>query len=349
MGIEGRRSELLQIPKDRLDNAANLADFGFDSIRLAEFASLLTTRFGVEITPALFFGQSTLEKLTQYLVARHPDVLQELYHDGSGASHVVDATLATYPQHRSASTGDARNLAEPIAVIGMSGRFPQSRDIDEMWEILAAGRHAVEEIPADRFDWRKIYGDPAREPGKTNCKWCGCIPGVSEFDTLFFEISPHDAENMDPRQRHLLQEAWKALEDAAYGEGHIAAQKIGMFVGVEEGDFDEVWRETVQYFEGKGERDEISRAERNPKHKMALVFRWYFGYSMRLAFEGDLANRVDFQVHTGPALGAFNQSVAGTRLEDWRNRHVDAIGITLMEQTAAFLSRRFHELVASNR
>ena len=113
--------------------------------------------------------------------------------------------------------------------------------------------------------------------------------------------------------------------------------------------FDEVWRETVQYFEGKGERDEISRAERNPKHKMALVFRWYFGYSMRLAFEGDLANRVDFQVHTGPALGAFNQSVAGTRLENWRNRHVDAIGITLMEQTAAFLSRRFHELVVSNR
>ena len=119
----------------------------------------------------------------------------------------------------------------------MSGRFPEARNIEELWAILAAGREAVQEIPAERFDWRQYYGDHGKEPGKTNCKWCGCLPGVSEFDPLFFEISPREAEIMDPRQRLLLQESWKALEDAGYGAEQIKTKKIGMFVGVEQGDY----------------------------------------------------------------------------------------------------------------
>ena len=99
----------------------------------------------------------------------------------------------------------------------MSGRFPKARTVEEMWQILEAGEDAVEEIPSDRFDWRKIYGDPQQEPDKTDCKWGGFVPDVSEFDPLFFEISPREAELMDPRQRLLLMESWKALEDAGYG------------------------------------------------------------------------------------------------------------------------------------
>src|SRR5262249_39166894 len=118
---------------------------------------------------------------------------------------------------------------EPIAIIGMSGRFPQERNIAEMWSILTEGREGVTEIPADRFDWRPYYGDPAA--GKTDGKWSGCVPGVREFDPLFFDLSPREAETMDPRQRLLLQEAWNALEDAGYGRKQIEAHRIGMFVG----------------------------------------------------------------------------------------------------------------------
>ncbi len=73
---------------------------------------------------------------------------------------------------------------------------------------------------------------------------------------------------------------------------------------------------------------------------MALVFRWYFSYTMRLAFTGDERFRVDYQVHTGPALGAFNQWVKGTPLENWRNRHVDQIAEKMMRETAVLLSKR---------
>jgi len=107
--------------------------------------------------------------------------------------------------------------------------------------------------------------------------------------------------------------------------------------------FEEVYRETREYFLEKDPR-EIEKAEADPKHKMALVFRWYFGHSLRLAMEGHEENRVDFQVHCGPALGAFNQWVKGTPLESWRNRHVDEIGEKLMGEATVYLQRQMVSL-----
>ncbi|GAA0835814.1 ACP S-malonyltransferase [Bifidobacterium pullorum subsp. gallinarum] len=85
----------------------------------------------------------------------------------------------------------------------------------------------------------------------------------------------------------------------------------------------------------------VEKAERNPKYKMAMIFRWYFSYSTRLALQGDPENKVDYQIHCGPALGAFNQWVKGTELEQWRNRRVDEIAEKLMVETAALLNQRY--------
>lgn len=90
--------------------------------------------------------------------------------------------------------------------------------------------------------------------------------------------------------------------------------------------------------------EEIERAERMPKHKMALVFRRYFKDASRWALTGDLDHKVDFQIHCGPAMGAFNQWVAGTALEEWRSRHVDEIALKLLAETADLLKRRFFTL-----
>ncbi len=108
--------------------------------------------------------------------------------------------------------------------------------------------------------------------------------------------------------------------------------------------FDEVYEETKAFFTKRGQPEQIEKAEKNPKHKMALLFRWYFGYSANAAMEGCEEDKVNFQIHTGPALGAFNQWVKGTELEDRRNRHVDKIGVKLMEGTAGLLKRRFEKL-----
>ncbi|MCE0740781.1 ACP S-malonyltransferase [Bacillus sp. G16] len=90
---------------------------------------------------------------------------------------------------------------------------------------------------------------------------------------------------------------------------------------------------------------EIERAERQPKHKMALIFKWYFGNATRLALIGDEEQKVNYQIHCGPALGAFNQWVKGSELENWRNRHVHKIGKKLITETADLLNQRYLAMV----
>ncbi len=103
--------------------------------------------------------------------------------------------------------------------------------------------------------------------------------------------------------------------------------------------FDVVWQETKAYYM-KTQPDMVSKAEANPKRKMALIFRWYFIYSGRLTRDGG-GSKVDYQIHTGPALGAFNQWVKDTTLVDWRNRHVDDMANKLMQGAADLFAERF--------
>jgi trans-AT polyketide synthase, acyltransferase and oxidoreductase domains len=107
--------------------------------------------------------------------------------------------------------------------------------------------------------------------------------------------------------------------------------------------FEEVYAETKAYY-SEYLPEVIDSAERNPKRKMALIFRWYFIHSIRLAQQGDPNHKIDYQIHCGPAMGAFNQWVKGTILENWRNRHVDEIAEKMMIETAALLNRRFQSL-----
>ena len=108
--------------------------------------------------------------------------------------------------------------------------------------------------------------------------------------------------------------------------------------------FEEVWRETRDHYL-RVLPGEAEKAEKNPKAKMALIFKWYFVHTTRLAMKGLTEQKVDYQIHTGPALGAFNRWVRGTELEDWRNRHVDDIAERLMQGTAALLGERFRSLM----
>jgi trans-AT polyketide synthase/acyltransferase/oxidoreductase domain-containing protein len=101
----------------------------------------------------------------------------------------------------------------------------------------------------------------------------------------------------------------------------------------------DVWAETKSFFERTG-REDMTDIESNPKKKMALIFKWYFFYSNRLALEGCEEQQVNYQIQCGPALGAFNRWVKGTEFESWRNRPVADVAELLMQGTAKFLSSR---------
>lgn len=101
----------------------------------------------------------------------------------------------------------------------------------------------------------------------------------------------------------------------------------------------EVWAACEAFFR---ERDpaQLERAARDPKHRMALVFRWYLGLSSRWAIGGDTDRRTDTQVWCGPAIGAFNDWTRGTFLAEAENRRVVTVAANLMSGAAMLLRAR---------
>jgi PfaD family protein len=103
---------------------------------------------------------------------------------------------------------------------------------------------------------------------------------------------------------------------------------------------DEAWRGTRDYFL-KRDPAQVERAERDPKHRMALVFRSYLGMSSRWANAGEPSRAMDYQVWCGPAMGAFNEWARGTFLEKPENRRVVVVAETLMQGAATQLRQLF--------
>ncbi|AUM64933.1 polyketide synthase [Brevibacillus laterosporus] len=113
---------------------------------------------------------------------------------------------------------------EPIAIIGMSGRYAKSKTVHELWEHLAKGHDLVEEV--SRWDLSPYY-----EEGASYCNQGSFVDRIDQFDPLFFNISGVEAMYMDPQQRIFLEESWKALEDAGYAGAGVQGKKCGVYVG----------------------------------------------------------------------------------------------------------------------
>ncbi|WP_327070796.1 SDR family NAD(P)-dependent oxidoreductase [Kitasatospora sp. NBC_01302] len=156
------------------------------------------------------------------------------------APHVAPPVPSTAP--RPARPLPPRPGAD-IAIVGVSGRYPQAADLDEFWQNLRAGRDCVREVPAERWDHRR-YADPN---GANTSRWGGFLDDIDQFDPLFFQISPFEADYLDPQERLFLQCAHHALEDAGYtgeslarsaaepaGDAAVGAPPnlVGVFVGV---------------------------------------------------------------------------------------------------------------------
>ncbi|MBL8331284.1 MAG: aminotransferase class III-fold pyridoxal phosphate-dependent enzyme [Rubrivivax sp.] len=113
-----------------------------------------------------------------------------------------------------------------IAIVGMAGRFPGARSVDELWQLLLAGREAISRFTRDELEPSYPQDMEARaEPGYVSAR--GVLDGADEFDEAFFGFTPAEASLLDPQQRLFLQAAWEALEHA----GHDP-RRLGFPVGV---------------------------------------------------------------------------------------------------------------------
>src|SRR6185503_17473307 len=129
-----------------------------------------------------------------------------------------------------------RSRTEPIAVIGMSCRFPGAENIDEFWRMLSDGVDAVSEVPPDRWNVDDYYDPDPDAPGKSYARSAGFIKDVDRFDAEFFHISPREAIGMDPQHRLLLETSWEALEHAGQNPEKVSV-RTGVFVGITTNDY----------------------------------------------------------------------------------------------------------------
>ncbi|RMJ14368.1 hypothetical protein CDV36_005974 [Fusarium kuroshium] len=130
-----------------------------------------------------------------------------------------------------------------IAIIGYSGRFPDSASNEAFWELLRAGKDVHREVPEDRFNWKTHY-DPTGKTKNTSRVKYGCWveePGL--FDARFFNISPREAENTDPAQRLAITTVYEAMEMAGMVPNRTPStqqDRIGCFFGTTSDDWREV-------------------------------------------------------------------------------------------------------------
>ncbi|MEQ9366968.1 MAG: SDR family NAD(P)-dependent oxidoreductase [Leptospirales bacterium] len=302
---EGYFQELLarevKLPVERLGVDEAFQKFGIDSVMIVRLNRLLARDFG-SIPKTLFFEYGDLRALTGYFIEHHAEALAKLtdaHADGgvggsksaSGISPALEAhefretRPEALPGMRGASRdrgrrGSRQRSVAPgsrypntagstgpldIAIIGMSGRYPGADDLEEFWRNLRAGRDCIVEVPEDR--WGAEFFDADKDsPAKSYGRWGGFIKDADCFDPLFFNISPREAERMDPQERLFLQTAWNTLEDAGYIAAGLSADSeaapgddranAGVFVGV-------MWGEYQLFGAGAAARGDAETAQSN--------------------------------------------------------------------------------------
>ncbi|WP_434101681.1 SDR family NAD(P)-dependent oxidoreductase [Methylocaldum gracile] len=253
-------SELLKIDINDIHLETNISEYGFDSISYTTFANKINNIYGLELMPTVFFEHPTLASFSEYLTEHYSDKLNAIYLSNNDNPQNIKKTKSEggpeqreqkrfFPhrfveanEHDTTIAPNGRS-AEPVAIIGMSGRMPGSPDLDAFWRNLEDGRDLISEVPRQRWDWQAYWGDPKTESNKTNIKWGGFIEGVDEFDPLFFNISPVEAELMDPQQRLFMQAVWAAIEHSGHRASDLSGTNTALFVGVANADYMELMRE----------------------------------------------------------------------------------------------------------
>ncbi len=131
-----------------------------------------------------------------------------------------------------------RSRNEPIAIIGLGGRFPGNcHDPESYWRLLHNGEDTVREIPASRWDIDAYYDPDPNVQGKMYTRYGSFLEDVDLFDAQFFGISPREAASMDPQHRILLEVSWEALEHAGQSPARLKGSQTGVFIGITNNDY----------------------------------------------------------------------------------------------------------------
>ncbi|TJZ93605.1 type I polyketide synthase, partial [Actinacidiphila oryziradicis] len=204
-----------------VDPGRAFKELGFDSLSAVELRNRVAQATGLKLPATLIFDHPRPTAVARFLVTQV-----------SGAG-VGKAAAARVPARKRADAD------EPLAIVGMSCRYPGgAASPEQLWDLVAAGRDVISELPGDRgWDLERLYDPDPEQAGTVYTRGGGFLDGAGDFDAGFFGISPREALGMDPQQRLLLEGAWEALEDAGIDPGSLRGSDTGVFCGVGPSDY----------------------------------------------------------------------------------------------------------------
>ncbi|WP_339521582.1 SDR family NAD(P)-dependent oxidoreductase [Pseudomonas sp. EL_65y_Pfl2_R96] len=237
-------SKTLKRPLDKIDSDGSFERYGVDSIMLTELTSQLERTFG-SLPNTLLYEYQTVRELSEYFIQQHLETMRQLLVPEPAKRSTSSEKAASIPeaqeprrQHsrrQQRATPPGTSNSRDLAIIGLSGRYPGAEDLETFWRKLAGGEDLISEVPTSRWD-HQAYFDEARDRfDKTYCKWGGFLDGVEDFDPLFFNLSPREAQIINPNDRLFLETCWNLLESAGITRQHVKQryqQQVGVFVGV---------------------------------------------------------------------------------------------------------------------
>ncbi|MGC5291410.1 beta-ketoacyl synthase N-terminal-like domain-containing protein, partial [Micromonospora sp. DT231] len=205
-------------------------DLGFDSLTAVDVRNRLSGAIGLRLPATAVFDHPTPQAL-----ARHLDGL--LPGGRVAATRVAAAATAS---------------DEPIAIVGMSCRYPGGVGSPaDLWRLVADEMDAISEMPTDRgWDIDGIYHPDPEQPGKSYVNKAGFMAGIGDFDAGFFGISPREALSMDPQQRLLLETCWEAFEHGGIDPQSARGSDTGVFVGTSGQEYGTLVAEAGENFDG---------------------------------------------------------------------------------------------------
>ncbi|MGZ8382398.1 MAG: type I polyketide synthase, partial [Nitrospira sp.] len=127
--------------------------------------------------------------------------------------------------------------AEPIAIVGLSCRFPGANSPDAYWQLLEEGRDAIREVPLDRWPLGSSQDIDSGAAPDEAYRYGGFIDSIGDFDPTHFGISPREAVCMDPQQRLLMEVTWEALENAGLAPEQLFGSRTSVYVGISTSDY----------------------------------------------------------------------------------------------------------------